>query len=60
MLSDPDGSAAKKYGVFAGRFAQRVTFIIDEKGTLRKIDSSVDVNTHGEDLVELVYELQTE
>ena len=49
-----------KYGVHAGRFAKRVTFVIDEKGTLRHVDSSVKVNSHGEDLAELVYNLQTE
>ena len=58
LLSDPDGSAATKYGVFAGRFANRVTFVLDEKGVLRHIDQSVEVTTHGADLVEVVRKLQ--
>jgi peroxiredoxin Q/BCP len=60
LLSDPDGSAALKYGVHAGGFARRVTFIIDEKGNLRHVDTGVQVATHGDDLIERVYELQTE
>jgi len=60
LLSDPDGSAAKKYDVHAGGFAKRVTFIIDDKGKLRHADQSVQVASHGEDLMERVYNLQTE
>ena len=60
LLSDPDGSAAKKYGVLPpkGRFAQRVTFIIDDQGVLRHIDQEVDVNAHGMQLADLIVELQ--
>ncbi len=59
LLSDPDGSAADKYGVRRGRFTRRVTFVIDPKGVLRLIDESVDVSTHGSDLAEKIYELQS-
>ncbi len=60
LLSDPDGSAAAKYGVLPpnGRFTQRVTFIIDDKGVLRHIDKEVDVNAHGMQLADLIVELQ--
>ena len=60
LLSDPDGSAAAKYGVLpeGGRFANRVTFILDEKGVLRHIDDKVQVDRHGEDLIELVEQLR--
>ena len=60
LLSDPDGSVAAKYGVLMkGRpFAQRVTFIIDAEGVIRAIDKKVNVNQHGEDLVELIGELR--
>lgn len=58
LLSDPDGSAAKKYGVLSGRFASRATFVIDETGKLVHIDNSVDVSSHGTDLVALVKKLQ--
>lgn len=52
LLSDPDGSAAKKLGALpeGARFARRVTIVIDDKGVIRKIDDSVDVTTHGADL----------
>jgi peroxiredoxin Q/BCP len=59
LLSDPDGSVARKYGVLAeGRpMARRVTFVIDEKGILRHVDEKVDVASHGKDLVELIRKL---
>ena len=60
LLSDPDGSAAKKYAVaMQGRpFARRVTFIIDDEGVLRHIDEKVSVRSHGSDLATLVEGLQ--
>ncbi len=60
LLSDPDGSAAAKYGVLpkGGSYAKRVTFVIDPKGVLRAIDDKVNVQSHGEDLIELVETLQ--
>jgi peroxiredoxin Q/BCP len=60
MLSDPDGSVATKYGVLdpSGQYAQRVTFVLDEKGVLRKVVEQVDVKTHGEDLAALIEELR--
>ena len=60
LLSDPDGSAALKYGVMMkGRpFAKRRTFVIDEKGVLRHIDDEVDVRNHGSDLAELIAKLR--
>jgi len=60
LLSDPDGSVATKYGVLdpSGKYAQRVTFVIDDQGVLRKVLDKVDVKTHGEDLAVLVEELR--
>jgi len=60
LLSDPDGGVAAKYGVLPkdGRFAQRVTFVIDPEGVLRHVDAEVQVRSHGADLVELVRRLQ--
>lgn len=60
MLSDPDGSAATKYGVLdpGGQYAQRVTFVIDDQGILRKVLEQVNVKTHGEDLAVLLEELR--
>jgi thioredoxin-dependent peroxiredoxin len=60
LLSDPDGSVATKYGVLdpTGQYTKRVTFVIDEKGVLRKVLDQVDVKTHGEDLAALIDELR--
>ncbi len=61
LLSDPDGSVAKKYGVQRGDrpMAQRVTFIIDEKGILRHIDREVSVRSHGGDLAKIIADLRS-
>jgi peroxiredoxin Q/BCP len=61
LLSDPDASVATKYGVLeaGGEYTKRVTFVIDDKGILRKIVDPVDVKTHGEDLAILVEELKS-
>lgn len=60
LLSDPDGSAAQKYGVLdpSGQYTKRVTFVIDDQGVLRKIVDQVSVKTHGEDLATLIEELR--
>ncbi len=61
LLSDPDGSFARKYGVlWRGSLTRRVTFVIDPKGVLRAIDTEVDVKRHGRDLVELLRKLQVQ
>jgi peroxiredoxin Q/BCP len=62
LLSDPDASAAQKYGVLdaSGQYTQRVTFVIDDKGILRRIVDQVSVKTHGEDLAALIEELRGE
>ena len=61
LLSDPDGSAAEKYGVLAGkrRFTRRVTFVIDNEGVLRHIDERVKVDSHGADLAAVIRNLQS-
>ena len=60
LLSDPDASAAEKYGVLhpSKRFSSRVTFVIDDEGIVRHIDQQVSVQSHGADLVGVVRELQ--
>jgi peroxiredoxin Q/BCP len=62
LLSDPDGSVATKYGVLdpSGKYAQRVTFVLDETGKVRAIDDQVDVKNHGMDLAERVTILKEE
>lgn len=58
LLSDPDGSAAARYGVLAGGFARRVTFVIDPEGRVRHVDREVDVARHGADLVRRIRDLR--
>ena len=62
LLSDPDGSAAAKLGAIrpGAGWTNRVTFIYDEKGVLRYRDDEVSVDTHGEDLAEIVLRLREE
>jgi peroxiredoxin Q/BCP len=60
LLSDPDGSAAAKYGVLdpGVQYTKRVTFVIDDQGILRKAIEQVDVRQHGPDLAALIDELR--
>jgi len=62
LLSDPDGSVAKKYGVLMeGRpYAQRVTFILDELGVVRYITPKVEIATHGEQVLSIIKRLRGE
>ena len=38
LLSDADGKAASAYGVLDGSYANRVTFVIDPKGTVTHVE----------------------
>lgn len=60
VLSDPDGSVARKYGALTGMgmYASRVTFVIDPEGVVRHVDGEVRVKSHGTDLVAVVEGLQ--
>jgi thioredoxin-dependent peroxiredoxin len=51
LLSDAGHKAATAYGVLlpAG-YAKRVTFVIDQNGIIRNVDTKVDVRSHGKDL----------
>jgi len=62
LLSDPDGSAARKYHVLPknASYTKRITFVIDPKGILRYVDEKVDVKNHADDLLEVLQELQKE
>ena len=61
LLSDPDGSAARKFGVLSERgWANRVTYVIDPKGAVRHVDQAVQVDAHGSDLVGVIRKLQEE
>src|SRR5438874_10036948 len=60
ILSDPDSSVAKKYGVLntAGTAAQRWTFYIGPDGKILSIDKSVKTETHGADVAGKLGELK--
>ena len=60
LLSDTDGSVARKYGVLSDRMpmARRVTFVIDPQGIVRHVETKVQVKTHGQDLVSVLKRLQ--
>ena len=65
LLADTDGSVGRAYGVLGGDgllkklktaagFADRVTFIIDEKGTITHILDKPDVDNHAEEVLALL------
>jgi peroxiredoxin len=60
LLSDPDASATRKLGALSerGRYAGRISFVIDDKGVLRHVDREVDVSSHGTDIAALVKKLR--
>ena len=59
LLSDSEYAVAKAYGVygkksFMGREfmgVHRTTFVIDKKGTIRRVDRKVDVKQHADELL---------
>lgn len=57
LLSDPDGEAARAYGVYANGFARRHTFYIDRDGVITHIDRSVRPSTSAEDMIANLDEL---
>ena len=62
VLSDPDGSAAGKYQVLTGggRYASRVTFVVDPQGVIRHVDREVNVKAHGAELAGVLRKLRAE
>ena len=59
VISDPDGSVGKAYGVVAlgGFYSHRWTFYIDRSGVIRAIDKNVSPDTAGADMVRKLDEL---
>jgi peroxiredoxin len=59
ILSDPDGSTAKAYGVYneSRNFASRVTFYIDRDGKIAAIDDKIDTKNAGADIVNKLKQL---
>ncbi len=54
LLSDADKSIAKAYGVTItpGGFHERVTFVIDEQGTIAKVYPAVKVSKHADEVLD--------
>ncbi len=60
LLSDPDASGARKFGVLAksGKWSRRVTFIIDGDGRIADVITKLDVRTHGDDVAQRLLRLK--
>lgn len=61
LLSDPDGSVARKYGSWRpeNALAQRDTIVVDSQGKVRYIWRGVkELKRHGQDLVSLIRKLR--
>jgi peroxiredoxin Q/BCP len=59
ILSDPDKSVAKAYGVLQGNrpVAARWTFYIDKDGIIKEIDKKIQTKEAGTDVVKKIKEL---
>ena len=62
LLSDKDGTVAKQYGALSDflvmKMAKRYTFLIDDKGVLRKSYLSVDTSRHSQEIIDDLSALQ--
>jgi len=59
LLADNDKKAAKTFGVVMPKhenFTQRVTFVIDKQGIIRKIYPTVDVRKHPDEVLSYIRE----
>jgi peroxiredoxin Q/BCP len=51
LVSDPDGSIGKKYGVPFESYHKRQTIVIGADGKVRKVYRKVDVTTHAQEIL---------
>jgi len=58
LLADTEKKVAKEYGALnpKGTAAARYTFVIDKKGTLRKVYTSVTPVKHPDEVLEFIKE----
>jgi thioredoxin-dependent peroxiredoxin len=56
LYADQEREVAKKFGVLKGSYAQRVTFVIDKKGIVRKIYPKVNLKNHPDEVLTFVKE----
>jgi peroxiredoxin Q/BCP len=54
LLVDTDGAITKAYDVEGGGYSKRVTYIIDDEGTIVHVDSSVKTGTHAQDVLAMM------
>ena len=55
LLADPAKKVTKAYGALSDKgFASRYTFVIDKKGTLRKVYTKVGPAKHADEVLEYV------
>ncbi len=59
LVSDTDNKISKAYGVYneERNRARRVTFIIDKNGIIRHIIERVNVETHAQDVINILKQL---
>jgi peroxiredoxin Q/BCP len=55
LLADTDGAITKAYDVLGERsgfsYAQRVTYVIDANGTISKVYTTINTETHASDIL---------
>lgn len=51
LLADVDHSIIKSYDVDGGGYAKRVTYVIEPKGSISHVYSSVNTETHATDIL---------
>ncbi|MCF7807505.1 MAG: peroxiredoxin [Candidatus Marinimicrobia bacterium] len=52
LLSDSDKQVSRLYGTYGWVVAKRKTFLINKEGVIFKVYESVDVNSHGSEILE--------
>lgn len=57
LLCDPELKLIKDLGILSGKFARRVTFVIDKDGKIAKIYDTVKPQGHAEEVVKYVKEM---
>lgn len=51
LLADTDGAITQAYDVDGGGYAKRVTYVIDGEGKIAKVYTSVNTETHANDIL---------
>ncbi len=54
LAIDPDRKLVDAVGCGRGRFAARITLVIDKKGVIRKIYDRVNVRSHAQEVLEYI------